>query len=408
MLTPLVSVAASGGFQQQIDACAASAPEFKIEPSAAAQAPIGVFDSGVGGLTVLEKLLSVDVVNNSTGRPVADGLPDLQGEEFVQLADQANLHYGSYAAAGSSAFLRELAIRDAFFLLSPGYYLNAAEETPSGSKRPAKIVVVACNTATAYGLAGIESGIRNIASPVRVVGVVRAGSRMAVECVMKNPEGFAVGVLSTPGTFASGIYPRTIAEESVRRGVVTPRVVARGCANLADSIQFVKPDVEQLVNRYFRELLDDLRVSGARERLRVMVFGCTHYPLARMQFEKVLTELRADPAYGPLIATDFTFVDPAEATAIECRQILSSQGLLARRKGRSKVSMYVSVPSASLSADKIGADGTLEDGYKYSRKPGQDVVDTKFVPMAVGLGSREKFNQLISLLPAVREHLTGW
>ena len=73
-----------------------------------ARAPIGVFDSGVGGLTVLDKLLSVDVVNNVTGADGADGVPDLQGEAFVQLADQANLHYGSYAAAGSAAFFQRI------------------------------------------------------------------------------------------------------------------------------------------------------------------------------------------------------------------------------------------------------------------------------------------------------------
>ena len=97
-------------------------------------APIGVFDSGVGGLTVLEKLLSVDVVDNATGERRPDGIPDLQGEEFVQLADQANLHYGSYAEHGASAFLRELAIRDAFFLLSGGFYRDAREEVPTGRK----------------------------------------------------------------------------------------------------------------------------------------------------------------------------------------------------------------------------------------------------------------------------------
>ena len=372
------------------------------------RAPIGVFDSGVGGLTVLDKLLSVDVVNNVTGADGADGVPDLQGEAFVQLADQANLHYGSYAAAGSAAFLRELSIRDAFFLLSPGYYRNAAEEIPTGKKTPAKIIVVACNTATAYGFAGIESSIRNVGSPVRVVGVVRAGARAAVESVKESPGACAVGVLSTPGTFSSGIYPRTIADEATQKGIRPPRVVARGCQNLADSIQFVKPDAEELVRRYFTELVDELRQTSSREKLRAVVFGCTHYPLARRHFDKVLSELRVDPVHGPYVAADFCFVDPAVETAIECREILSAENLLARRAGASQVEMFVSVPSASLPLDRIGTDGTLEDGYKYSRKPGRDVVDTKFVPLAVGLRDREKFASLLGILPAVNAHLKGW
>lgn len=64
--------------------------------------------------------------------------------------------------------------------------------------------------------------------------------------------------------------------------------------------------------------------------------------------------------------------------------------------------------SASLPRDRIGSDGTLEDGYKYSRKPGRDVVDTKFVPLAVGLRDREKFASLLGILPAVNAHLKGW
>ena len=372
------------------------------------RAPIGVFDSGVGGLTVLDKLLSVDVVNNATDEKGADGIPDLQGEKFVQLADQANLHYGSYAAAGSAAFLRELSIRDAFFLLSPGYYRNAAEDIPGGRKTPAKIVVVACNTATAYGFAGIESSLRNVGSPVRVVGVVKAGSRAAVACVEENPQALAIGVLSTPGTFSSGVYPKTITAEASRKGIPSPRVVARGCANLADSIQFVKSDAEDLVRQYFTELVDDLRQTGATEKLRAVIFGCTHYPLARRHFEKVLSEIRTDPLRSSYLANEFTFVDPAVETAVECREILSSEGLLARREGPSDVEMFVSVPSASLSTGRIGADGTLEDGYKYMRKPGRDVVDTKFVPLAVGLRDRGKFASLLGILPAVNAHLKGW
>ncbi len=381
---------------------------FACMSSAAAawgEAPIGVFDSGVGGLTVLEKLLSVDVVDNATGARGADGIPDLRGEEFVQLADQANLHYGSYAAAGSSAFLRELAIRDALFLLSPGYYRDAVEEIPTGVKTPAKIVVVACNTATAYGFNGIVSSIRNFASPVRVVGVVNAGSRAALDCLNGVSEPSAIGVMSTPGTYDSRIYPKTIAAGAAQRGMAPPLVVARGCHNLANSIQFSKPDTEAIVRRYFVEIVNGLRLTKAKQKLRALVFGCTHYPLAMAHFEKVLSELRSDPQLGAYVADDFRFVDPAVETAIECREILAAENLLSRREGPSKVEMYVSVPSAALPPERVGADGTLEDGYKYSRKPGMDVVDTKFVPLAVGLKEKDKFVSLVDLLPSVRNHL---
>ena len=60
--------------------------------------PIGVFDSGTGGLTVLEAMLSLDAYNNTNGLPGADGKPDFNSEFFEYLADQANMPYGNYAA----------------------------------------------------------------------------------------------------------------------------------------------------------------------------------------------------------------------------------------------------------------------------------------------------------------------
>ena len=130
-------------------------------------APIGVFDSGVGGLTVLERLLSEDI-------------PELQGEDFVQVADLANIHYGSYAKTGATSFLRELVIRDVLFLLSDGYFVNSAETRPSGVKTPAKIVVIGCNTAVAYGLEAAKAVIAGMGSAVRLVNIVECGARTAI------------------------------------------------------------------------------------------------------------------------------------------------------------------------------------------------------------------------------------
>ena len=79
--------------------------------------PIGVFDSGIGGLSVLERILALDEFDNGTGAPGTDGMPDFAGEEFVYFGDQANMPYGRYDAAGKADFLRELVRRDARFLV---------------------------------------------------------------------------------------------------------------------------------------------------------------------------------------------------------------------------------------------------------------------------------------------------
>ena len=73
--------------------------------------PIGVFDSGIGGLTVLEAILSLDVFHNDSLKPGADGKPDFAGERFIYFGDQANMPYGNYSAAGRTDFLRELILR---------------------------------------------------------------------------------------------------------------------------------------------------------------------------------------------------------------------------------------------------------------------------------------------------------
>src|SRR5215207_8596339 len=64
------------------------------------QLPIGVFDSGIGGLTVLEAILKLDAFNNTTLQPGADGVPDFAGEKFIYLGDQANMPYGNYPSKG--------------------------------------------------------------------------------------------------------------------------------------------------------------------------------------------------------------------------------------------------------------------------------------------------------------------
>ncbi len=95
--------------------------DFSTYPQVRDQLPVGIFDSGTGGLTVMEAIL---------------GSRLLDSEHYIYLGDQANMPYGNYPAEGKTDFLRELIFKDALFLLG----------------HRAKVLVVACNTATAYGL----------------------------------------------------------------------------------------------------------------------------------------------------------------------------------------------------------------------------------------------------------------
>ncbi|MDD2456191.1 MAG: hypothetical protein PHE10_07690 [Kiritimatiellae bacterium] len=85
--------------------------------AAADKAPIGVFDSGVGGFTVLEQMFAMDLYDNATGERKPDGCPDFERERFVYFGDQANMPYGDYSAADKSDYLKKLIVDDAEFLL---------------------------------------------------------------------------------------------------------------------------------------------------------------------------------------------------------------------------------------------------------------------------------------------------
>ncbi|MGV2334726.1 MAG UNVERIFIED_CONTAM: hypothetical protein LVR18_11635 [Planctomycetaceae bacterium] len=102
------------------------------DPSA--DLPIGVFDSGIGGLTVLEAILAADHFQNDSLQPGSDGIADFRNERFIYLGDQANMPYGNYSSAGKPDFLKELILRDAAFLL--GRRFHPAPGSPSEAASP--------------------------------------------------------------------------------------------------------------------------------------------------------------------------------------------------------------------------------------------------------------------------------
>jgi glutamate racemase len=157
-----------------------------------AHLPIGVFDSGIGGLTVLEEILTVDAFHNETFAPGPDGRPDFEDERFIYFGDQANMPYGNYSAADQTDYLRELILKDALFLLGTRYTIPGLP--PRMDKPPVKALVIACNTATAYGLEDLRKMIAALKLPIFVVGVVEAGAR---------------GLMNEPGPAPSASSPRS-------------------------------------------------------------------------------------------------------------------------------------------------------------------------------------------------------
>ena len=199
--------------------------------------PIGVFDSGVGGLTVLHELLVA-----------------LPHEDFLYLGDTARFPYGTRAPEE----LQALAVEVADTLLA----------------RRAKLVVVACNTAASVALPALRRRMMETTLGVDVLAVIRPEALQAVAATRSG----RIGVLATPRTVQSGAYADAVA-------AVDPHVTLTSvpCPDLAPIIQGGFPFDQRVVDTV-REYCAPLRAA----RVDTVILGCTHYPLVRPMLQRML------------------------------------------------------------------------------------------------------------------------
>jgi glutamate racemase len=336
--------------------------------------PIGVFDSGVGGLTVLEAIKAHDRHHNLTGTAGADGVPDFAGERFVYFGDQANMPYGNYSAVNRTGFLRELILRDALFLLGRRY--------ASGTKPPVKAIVIACNTATAYGLEDIRAAVKAWGIPVIVIGVVEAGAQGLAETAEGAQGG--VAVLATVGTCASNAYPKAIAK-------VTGRPVRQmGSVSLAAAIEgdpSIKTPIRDIIRADVGAFLKSAAADGATP-MDTLMLGCTHYPLvadeiaAAFAYWREQSDADGRKPYARLVAPQLKQVNPAAWTAEALWRSLQGAKMMAVTKPLAGDLFYISVPNPAWSGVGLAADGSLTYEYKYGRQPNQvGREDTINVPL---------------------------
>ena len=344
----------------------------------ASDRPIGVFDSGTGGLTVLERILAADEFDNVSKARIPDGKPDFAAENFVYFGDQANMPYGMYDAEGKADFLRELVVRDTKFVLG------------GEGHKPAKIVVIACNTATAYGLDAATEEAKP--KGVKVIGVVNAGVAATIDALnaKKGMPPFAVGVIATPGTIASGVYERTLRTEFAALGIEGFEIVNRGGIGLAEAVENDEPGMEECAQTNFTAMVESYRARGGKLPIRAVILGCTHYPFVLSSFKAALAKLRRDERYAGILPEDPVFVDPAVYTAVQCFRALKEDGLLSRTPPTSpRVKAFMSV----------GRNGPLSHAEKYGRNVGMEDIGTKIVPMTRDSMSPAAVSRLGKLLP---------
>jgi glutamate racemase len=227
----------------------------------ASDLPIGIFDSGVGGLTVY--------------RALHDRLPN---ERFVYLGDTARVPYGTK----SLATVERYAIENSLFLASRGI----------------KMLVVACNTASALALPAIRRVVG-----IDVVGVIGPGGRKAVD-LTRDLERPKIAVIATEATVASNAYA-----DAIRRVSGTAEVLQAACplfVPLAEENWANEPETFSIAKKY---------LSGINEfGPDVLVLGCTHYPILRDVIAQTL-------------GADVKLVDSGEATADEVAGLLERRDL---------------------------------------------------------------------------------
>lgn len=214
--------------------------------------PIGVFDSGVGGLTVLAELRR-----------------RLPTESTLYLGDNARAPYGPRTADEVRSFTLECAA----WLLA----------------QDVKLLVLACNTATSHAL----PLVREMAS-VPVLGVVRPGALAGAASTRAGH----VGVIATAGTVASGAYPAAIGEADP--ALVVTQVACPQLVPMVEAGQLSGPLAEAAVRGYLGQLFD------ADADIDTLLLGCTHYPLLRALIEEVVGPRVAvvDSAFATALATE--------------------------------------------------------------------------------------------------------
>jgi glutamate racemase len=248
--------------------------------------PIGVFDSGVGGLTVLSELRR-----------------RLPGESTIYLGDNERAPYGPRPADE----VRRFTLSSIASLL----------------RREIKLLVVACNTATAQALPQVRA-----TAQVPVIGVVRPGA-LAVAAATRSGH---VGVLATAGTVGSDAYPTAIGEAN--SALVVSQQACPDLVPMVEAGVLDGPEIEAAAGGYLERLL------ARDDAIDTLLLGCTHYPLLRPVIERLA---------GPRVAV----VDSAFTTALAVEDLLDE--LLARNPDPARAEHRVLTTGDVVAFDAVAA-----------------------------------------------------
>jgi glutamate racemase len=274
--------------------------------------PIGIFDSGVGGLTVTKAIIDL-----------------LPNENIVYFGDTARVPYGNK----SKETIIKYSIQNTKFLL----------------QFKIKLLVVACNTSSSYAIPTLKKMFKNL----KIIEVVTPGARAAVEYT-KN---YKIGIIGTKATIKSMSYVKAIKKICKKAKVYcqpTPLFVPLIEEGWVDKIRSVNNDFYQTVNHenILRQLSVEYLAPLKKYGIDVLVLGCTHYPAIKNIIQDIIGE-------------EVTIVDSSVETAKEVRRVIEQNGLKRISTTKPEYQFFVSDDPGSFK--KIGSL-LLEREIKYVKK----------------------------------------
>ena len=234
--------------------------------------PIGIFDSGFGGLTVMSAISKL-----------------LPKEKLIYFGDTAHVPYGSK----SKKIVTEFATKISKFLI----------------QNDVKMIVIACNTASAFSLDYLKKNIK-----VPIIGVIKAGSIMAAQ----NTKNKKIGVIGTEGTIRSNAYAKEIKKYDNKINCFS-----QACPLFVPLVEEGWNNgkiTEDIIKVYLKSLID--------KKIDTIILGCTHYPLLKGTIKKV-------------IGNKINIIDSANAVALAVKDLLIKNNLL-NNSGKSIYKFYVS------------------------------------------------------------------
>ncbi|AKL97385.1 glutamate racemase [Endomicrobium proavitum] len=234
--------------------------------------PIGIFDSGFGGLTVMSEIRKC-----------------LPKENLIYFGDTAHVPYGSKSKNAVINFSKDIA----------GFLI----------KKDVKLIVVACNTASAFALDNLKKNLK-----VPVIGVIDPGAKAAA-AVTKNKN---IGVIGTEGTVQSGSYLKAIKKIS---GYSVSQQACPLFVPLVEEGWVNNKVTDDIVRHYLKPLL--------KKNIDTLVLGCTHYPILKNSLQKNAGK-------------KITLVDSAKATANEVKNILEKNKISSKNSKKGTLAFYVS------------------------------------------------------------------